>query len=172
MHKFRSTIGFLAIALLACAQASAAGAVQDAAPSDKHSATQSFVPMASKKGGTGIDMSYRLEGTPQVGKPLKVHFHMFSRFDAQATLQADEGLQLVAPEQVMQSMGGVRSQHTVTVVPQAEGRFYISVLSNAQGRSGASAIAVQVGKSAVQLKPTGNVQVMPNGERIISVPAQ
>ncbi len=128
--------------------------------------------MASKKGGAGVDIAYRLEGTPAVGKPLTVHIQMFSRMDAHATLQAGEGLQLAAPAQVMHSLAGVRSEHIATVVPQAEGRFYLSVFSNARGRSSVSAIAVQVGKGTVQLKPSGKVQVMPSGERIISVPAQ
>jgi hypothetical protein len=172
MHKLTSTLSLLAFALIASAQASSAATEHHAAPSARHSAPQGFVPMASKKGGAGVDLAYRLEGTPEVGKPLTVHIHMFSRIDAQATLQAGDGLQLVAPAQVMHALAGVRSEHTVTVVPQAEGRFYISVFSNAQGRSSASAIAVQVGKGVVQLKPSGKVQVMPSGERIISVPAQ
>lgn len=172
MHKSISTFGLLAFALITCAQASSAATEHDAAPSARHSASTGFVPMASKKGGAGVDLAYRLDGTPAVGKPLTLHIQMFSPSDAQATLQAGEGLQLLAPEQVMHTLAGVRSEHTVTVVPQAEGRFYISVFSSARGRSSASAIAVQVGKGAVQLKPTGKVQVMPGGERIISVPAQ
>jgi hypothetical protein len=172
MHRFTSTLSLLALAFIASTQTTSAATEHHAAPAAKSSLTKGFVQMASKKGGAGVDLAYRFEGAPAVGKPLTLHIQMFSRTDAQATLQADEGLQLLAPEQVMHALAGVRSEHTATVVPQAEGRFYISVFSSARGRSSASAIAVQVGKSTVQLKPSGKVQVMPGGERIISVPAQ
>jgi hypothetical protein len=172
MYKLTSTLSLLVLALIACAQATSADTDPHSAPSARNSPTTGFVPMASKKGSAGVDLAYRLDSTPEVGKPLTVHIQMFSRIDAQATVQAGEGLQLVAPEQVMHALADVRTDHTVAVVPQAEGRFYISVFSNARGRSSASAIAVQVGKGAVQLKSAGKVQVMPSGERIISVPAQ
>jgi hypothetical protein len=172
MHPFTSTLSLMALALAASAQTASAATEHHSTPTARNAPAKGFVPMASKKGGAGVDLAYRLDGTPAVGKPLTVHIQMFSPMDAQATLQAGEGLQLIAPEQVMHTLAGVRSEHTATVVPQAEGRFYLSVFSSARGRSSASAIAVQVGKGAVQLKSAGKVQVMPSGERIISVPAQ
>jgi hypothetical protein len=131
-----------------------------------------FTSIPSKKGGSGVDIAYRIEGTPAVGSPLTIRIQMTSPFSAQTTLRAGEGLLLSQPDQVLQSQAGQRTEHTVTVTPQTEGRFYLNVFSVANGRGGASAIAVQVGKGEVQLKQSGNVQVLPSGERIISVPAQ
>jgi hypothetical protein len=177
MYKLIVTLSLLALS--AAATASAATNVS-AAPQVGHSAHAAvakaapggFTPLVSKKGGSGVDMAYRIEGTPAVGSPLTVRIQMFSPLDAQASVRAAEGLQLNAPELVMQATPGVRSEHVITVVPQAEGRFYLNVLSTANGRSSATAIAVQVGKAQAQLKPSGKVQVMPSGERVISVPAQ
>ncbi len=131
-----------------------------------------FTALASKKGGSGVAMAYRIEGTPVVGRPLTVRIKISSRFAAQTTLRSADGLVLSDPDQVLTSPAGQPTEHTITVVPQAEGRFYLSVFSVANKRGGASAIAVQVGKGTVQLKSSGTVQVMPSGERIISVPAQ
>ncbi len=134
---------------------------------------EGFTPMVAKKGGSGISMAYRIEGTPEVGKPLTVRLQMQSPVDAQATMNAGEGLKLQGAQQPMLSPAGQSTEHTVVVVPQAEGRFYLNVFSSASGRGSASAIAIQVGKeAAVQSKRAGNVQTMSNGERVISVPAQ
>jgi hypothetical protein len=166
--------------LLALVAATAAPAVFAATSHDTgHSAVKAskvqrngFTSIPSKKGGSGVDVAYRIEGTPAVGSPLTIRIQTASSFNAQTTLRAGEGLLLSDPDQVLQSPAGQRAEHTVTVVPQAEGRFYLNVFSVANSRGGASAIAVQVGKGAVQLKSAGKVQVMPSGERIISVPAQ
>jgi hypothetical protein len=174
MNKIILTLNILT--LTAMAPVALAGTVQHANHHSTPSATKSrgdgFTSLPSKKGGSGVDIAYRIEGTPTVGSPLTIRIQTASPFNAQTTLRAGEGLLLSEPEQVLQSPAGQRAEHTVTVVPQAEGRFYLNVFSVANSRGGASAIAVQVGKGAVQLKSSGKVQVMPSGERIISVPAQ
>ncbi len=134
--------------------------------------TDGFTAMPHKKGGSGVDMVYRIEGTPSVGNPLDIRIRISSRVAATTTLRAGAGLLLSDPAQVLRSHAGQPTEHTVSVVPQSEGRFYLNLFSVANGRGGASAIAVQVGKGSVQLKPAGKVQVMPDGERVISVPAQ
>jgi hypothetical protein len=132
-----------------------------------------FTPLPAKKSGNGVALSYRIEGAAKVGSPLTIVIEMNSPRAAQVTLRAPEELQLSAPDQVLRSQAGQRAQHTITVVPQAEGRFYLNLFSVANNRAGASAIAVQVGSAkATQPAPSGKVQVTPSGERIISVPAQ
>jgi hypothetical protein len=131
-----------------------------------------FTPLPSKKSGSGVAMAYRIEGTPTVGSPLTIRITMASSADSQVTLRAEEGLTLSNPNQVLTALAGVPAEHTVIVVPLAEGRFYLNLFSLAAGRGSASSVAVQVGKGAAQLKPEGTVQVLPSGERVISVPAQ
>jgi hypothetical protein len=176
MSKFTFVLRLLAFAAAANSPAVFAASSHDAAGPSVAKASKAqkngFTSIPSKKGGSGVDVAYRIEGTPTVGSPLTIRIQTASPFNAQTTLRAGEGLLLSDPDQVLQSQAGQRTEHTVTVVPQAEGRFYLNVFSVANNRGGASAIAVHVGKGAVQLKPSGKVQVMPNGERIISVPAQ
>jgi hypothetical protein len=176
MSKFTFVLRLLALTVATAVPTVFAAASHDAAGHSVAKATKAqktgFTSLPSKKGGSGVDMAYRMEGTPTVGVPLTIRIQMTSRVAAQTTLRAGEGLLLSNPDQVLQSQAGQRSEHAVTVVPQAEGRFYLNVFSVANNRGGASAIAVQVGKGTVQLKQSGKVQVMPSGERIISVPAQ
>jgi hypothetical protein len=172
---FASTL--LVLSLVACAQASGSADTPDtaagkAALSAAKARKDGFTPLAAKKGGSGVDMAYRIEGTPAVGSPLTIRVTMASSADAQVTLRADDGLTLNRPDQVLTALAGQTAEYTITVVPQAEGRFYLNLFSEAAGRGSATSIAVQVGKGAVQLKPAGNVQVLPSGERVISVPAQ
>jgi hypothetical protein len=110
---FASTL--LVLSLVACAQAalSAAKARKDG-----------FTPLAAKKGGSGVDMAYRIEGTPAVGSPLTIRVTMASSADAQVTVRAGDGLTLNRPDQVLTAPAGQTTEHTITVVPQAEGRFY------------------------------------------------
>ena len=60
----------------------------------------------------------------------------------------------------------------MSAMPLAEGRHYLHVLSTVRGRTSASTVAVQVGKQMPVAKPAGDVKTMPDGERVISVPAQ
>lgn len=176
MTKFTFILRLLALAAASASPVVFAATSHDAVGHSVGKASKAqkngFTTLPSKKGGSGVDIAYRIEGTPAVGSPMTIRIQTNSPFNAQTTLRAGEGLLLNDPDQVLQSQAGQRTEHTVTVVPQAEGRFYLNVFSVANNRGGASAIAVQVGKGAVQLKSAGKVQVMPSGERIISVPAQ
>ena len=135
---------------------------------------KSFKRLPMKKGGSGVELAYQLQGTPEIGKPLVIKITMHSTGDAQVVVRADDGLQLQSSGPVMQSTAGIAAEHQLTVVPTARGRFYVHVMSSAHGRTSATAIAVQVGadKDMPQAKLSGEIKIMPNGERIISTPAQ
>lgn len=163
------TLGFLVASLAAAAYA--------CPPDHKHTSSKSakattggYTTLAAKDGGAGVVMSYKIEGTPVVGKPLTVSVSMSSTANAETTLTADNGLTLQDPAQVLRSVAGQKSQHVITLTPQAEGRFYVNLFSTAEGRSSASSFAVQVGNSQASLKSTVPVQVGPNGERVKVMP--
>jgi hypothetical protein len=156
--------------VVSAAVSDAAGAPVAPAVSVGKAQQDGFTPMAVKKSGSGVGLAFRIEGTPTVGVPLTIHIQLSSRVDAQATLRTDTGLQLLS-DPVLNTPAGAPSEHVVTVVPQAEGRFYLSVFTSAQSRASASAIAVQVGKGAVQLESAGKAQVTPSGERVKSMPS-
>ena len=129
-----------------------------------------FIPMDTQKSGSGVSLAYRIEGSPSVGSPLTILIQMSSTSDAQVVLRAPPGLTLMAPGQVLQSYAGQVAEHRVTVVPDVQGRHYISLFSIANGRPSATSIPIQIGRGSVELKSGGTVQVTPSGERIISVP--
>lgn len=124
------------------------------------------------KMGSGVQLAYRIDGTPAVGAPLNIVVQLSSRADAQVTLAADAGLGLQAPQQVLSVSAGGSVEQVLTVVPQAEGRFYLNLLTSSEGRGGATGFAVQVGKGTPVLKPAGKLTVTPGGERIVSIPVK
>lgn len=135
-------------------------------------AAPGYVALPLKKSGSGVEMSFRIEGTPTPGSPLIIHLTTSSRTDAQIRLRGDDGLVVTNAGSVLTSAAGQVAQHRIEVTPQAQGRLYLYVESSANGRGSSNAIAVQVGKSQVLRKPSGSVQSMPGGERVISVPAR
>lgn len=166
MLYMKLTPSLLALALCAAAlnTLAASGATAQAAPG--------YVALPLKKSGSGVEMAYRIEGTPAPGIPFIVHLTTSSRTDAQLVVRGDEGLVITNAGSALLSAAGQVTQHRVEVTPQAQGRLYVYVESSANGRGSSNAIAVQVGKSEVQRKPSGNLQSMPGGERVISVPAR
>ena len=129
-----------------------------------------LTPLVISKMGSGVQLAFRIDGTPAVGAPLNIVVQLSSRADAQVTLAADAGLGLQAPQQVLRVSAGGSIEQVLTVIPQAEGRFYLNLLASSDGRGGATGFAVQVGKGAPVLKPAGKVTVTPSGERIVSIP--
>jgi hypothetical protein len=162
-------LGFLMASLAAATHACPPGHKHTSSKSAKAS-TSGYTTIAAKDGGAGVVMSYKIEGTPTVGKPLTVYVNMSSTANAETKLTADSGLTLQDPAQVMSSVAGQKSQHVITLTPQAEGRFYVNLFSTAEGRSSASSFAVQVGNSQASLKSSAPVQVGPNGERVKVMP--
>ena len=169
---------FVLVPLAALASGASPAAANDSAQIVKAlKAVPGFTALSVKKGGSGVEISYRFEGTPTPGTAMIVELTVSSRSDAQVKLRGGEGLLVnsangVPFNGVLVSGAGQVTQHRVEVTPQVQGRLYLYLESSANGRGSASAIAVQVGKTEVQNKPAGSVQSMPDGERIISVPAK
>ena len=174
MDTLKLVVVPLAIALASTAMASGIQQtlqVRDAAVKSKTEGL-GFTRMPVKKGGSGVEIAYRIDGTPEVGRALTILLSVSSSSDAQLTLRGGEGIVLTGAVGPLQTLAGQTTLHQVSVMPTAQGRFYLHIVSSAKGRSTASAIAIQVGKQTVQNKPSGDIQVMPNGERVISVPAR
>ena len=174
MDTLKLVVVPLAIALASTAMASGIQQtlqVRDAAVKSKTEGL-GFTRMPVKKGGSGVEIAYRIDGTPEVGLALTILLSVSSSSDAQLTLRGGEGIVLTGAVGPLQTLAGQTTLHQVSVMPTAQGRFYLHIVSSANGRDTASAIAIQVGKAAGQNKPSGDIQVMPNGERVISVPAR
>jgi hypothetical protein len=63
------------------------------------------------------------------------------------------------------------ASYSITVRPAESGLYYLNVFLQSGSMTEAKAIPVQIGKDA-KLRKSGNVQTMPDGQRVISVPAQ
>jgi len=63
------------------------------------------------------------------------------------------------------------ASYTIGVLPQQDGLHYLHVYLRSGNMVESLAVPVQVGKNA-RLRHPAKVQTMPNGERVISMPAQ
>jgi hypothetical protein len=139
--------------------------------------------MSAGKPSAPISMDYEVLGKAFVGLPVAINvtvratqdtgpiFVQYSINDASALL-FQEG-------QVEQRRYSDRSDldmQQVVVVPQREGRLYINVSAEVQTPGGSMiksmAIPIQVGNAPVQPQINGELKVGPDGETVISMPAQ
>jgi hypothetical protein len=179
MNKLTIATCFWAMTVVASSQANTSVVITDAngVPVVKQRSVvpatpaNGFTKLEAKANGSGVTVAYRIEGTPAVGSPVTIRLQVSSSADAQLVFRSNEGLSLITPD-LIETPAGANTEYTVSVVPAAEGRFYLNVFSIANGRPSASAIAVQVGNKTVQLKPAGKVMESSSGERVISVPVK
>lgn len=167
----------LALTFVAAAPtALAAGAEKPSAAQQpaltKHTA---WTRLPQKPNGSGVRVAYRLEGTPQVGKPLTITLqfnHVTHAGGAAASFTADSGLTLQTPDSLARLAQKQTTQQQVVVTPQAEGLFYVNVFTEQGGRKSAASIPVQVGTKRPVMKPLGPVTTDASGERVINMPAK
>ncbi len=139
--------------------------------------------MSTGKPSAPITMDYEVLGKAFVGLPVAINIRVratqdtgpiavrYSINDASA-LRFQEG-------QVEQRRYSDRSDldmQQVVVVPQREGRLYINVSAEVQTPGGSMiksmAIPIQVGSAPLQPQINGELKVGPDGETVISMPAQ
>lgn len=137
--------------------------------------SRGFKPLPQKKNGSGVRVNYRLDGTPQVGKPLAItlQFDGLSHPDGGAAeFSADRELTMQAAPKTLRLAPQRAASQQIIVTPRSEGLFYVNVFTEQGGRKSAASIPVQVGKSAANLKSLGPVSTDAKGEKVISMPSQ
>jgi hypothetical protein len=155
----------------------AAEHMQPSKTASKSKPAKGWITAPSKKGGSGVVVRYRIDGTPAVGKPLAITLSLSgvnSEEGAQVSF-AMEGTGLAMDKQRATPQKLASYQATtmpMSVTPQAEGTFYLTVVTEQNGRSSVTMIPVRVGHGKVALKPMGEVVTTPGGEKIISMPAK
>lgn len=135
-------------------------------------------PASPGKPGAPVELNYELLGTPAVGQPLtlRLDFRASGEADDLSISYAGEGalsLQAAAAENL--SLRAEPTPHReLTVVPRKEGMHYVNVFVRLGERSRSFSVPIQVGKVDVKaaLKPQGELSTTPEGERLISLPAQ
>ncbi|WP_198087962.1 hypothetical protein [Variovorax sp. E3] len=165
----------IALAWLALATL-ATPALADGTPGVR-GARQGAAPMttaARKPNDSGVKLQYRVDGTPQAGKPTAVvlQFDGVTHPDgATVRLSPDAGLTLSGSD-TFTLPAGTRSSVTVTVVSDREGLAYLNVFIAQGGARSAISIPVQTGAVAPAAKPASEIKSAPASENIISLPAK
>jgi hypothetical protein len=167
----------LAVVTTACAR-QPASAQADTGPASKLEIYRS-----PGKPGAPVALRYAVQGTPAVGKGLPVELTLIpnsrgSRLSVLIT--TDRGLNLQDPSQRFAYdtvVAGARFTHTVNVMPESEGLFYINVfvtLENEHGSLGRTfAVPIRVGEGKMpKAAPEGKTQTDPGGERVEVMPAR
>lgn len=142
------------------------------------------VARTSKLGGP-IRISYRVIGTPIVGRPVAIDLRFDSSLGTQAfdvSYRVNDATAMQLPETqaekitVSPNAGEALSAQQVTVIPMREGRLYLNVAASIETNSGSmstvTAIPIQVGPEAAKVVGNGGTpEVDENGEAVISLPA-
>jgi hypothetical protein len=132
-----------------------------------------------------VSIHYTVIGTAVVGQPVSVNLEVSSsQRNLPVTLEyrSNDSSAMVFPESQAQriEMGapadeGARMQQ-VTIIPQREGRLYLNVSASVETENGtlfrSLAVPIQVGPGVSPPAVNGEIQVTPEGETVISLPAK
>ncbi|MDM0026777.1 hypothetical protein [Variovorax saccharolyticus] len=144
------------LALTAAQVASAAGAAMVTAP--------------MKGSGAGVGVQYRVDGTPEVGRPVSVLLSFDGITDpagASVRLSTQGGLSLVGTESTRSLPTAQTSTWTVQVVPAADGLGYLNVFTTQGGATSATSVPVPVGKPSAALPASQDLKRSADGEKIL-----
>lgn len=152
----------VATAALACALALAAPLAQAA------DGALTRAPM--KANGAGVAVQYRVDGTPEAGRPVSVLLSfegIANPAGASVRLSTEGGLALVGTETTRSLPVGQTTTWTVQVVPAASGIGYLNVFTTQSGATSATSIPVPVGKPSSTLPSSGTLKQSADGEKIL-----
>jgi len=132
-----------------------------------------------------VRLSYRIVGTPVVGKAVTLDMQLES-MAGPAPITIDYRLpDATAVEipsdqprttQVAVGEDGRRAGHQITVIPKREGRMYVNVSASVETPNGTmstvTAVPIQVGEGGRTLTENGTLTETASGETVRSLPAQ
>jgi len=169
--KTRARSALRALCLLA------AGAVALAAPAGAETASKarSMTAAPTKPNGSGIGVSYRIEGLPRAGQATTVIVVLDRITDPDGALvrfTADPDLALRnAPAGPAPLTAGQTATFELTVVPAADGLRYLNVFTTQNGVTGSTSIPVQAGNPS-RKQGAGTLKHTPEGDAILSMPVK
>ena len=173
MNTMKTTLALLTlVSLVAC---------QSEAPDASPAVTANGPDPVSGKPTAPISLSYEVIGNAIVGQPTRINVEVTS---AQSPVNVhysinDSSALMLQPGQVerveiLDPTAG--SMQQVGVVPQREGRVYLNVSAEVETPGGikirSMAIPIRVGKAPESATPNGEVMEGPDGETVISMPAE
>lgn len=127
-----------------------------------------------KANGSGIEVQFRIDGTPRLGEALPITLSFVGINDpsgATVRFTADAGLSLPSAylSRLPLAAGQPVPTMTVPVTPTAEGLAYLNVFTTQGGSTSANSVPVQVGRPAAS-KAGGELKSTPTGDKILIVP--
>ena len=126
----------------------------------------------SKTGmGVQLDYAFNSAGVDRFGLLQLTITRRGGGEDASIALQPDEGLLLAEGLPLSPAPFNPGASYTIKVKPNTDGLRYLNVFLKSGAMAEAMAIPVQLGKDA-NLRKSGAVKTTPEGQRVISVPAQ
>jgi len=182
----RSTIVALAGLLFAgCQQAGDGGNAGSEAPVSRAAPEAVEAQTSAGKPSAPISIDYAIIGTPVVGQPVSINLEVSSSLRNRAVtlnFRINDARNLTFPEAQAQRVAlaafgdNDRVSQQVTVVPQREGRLYLNVYAEVDTEEGtllkSVAIPIQVGRAPRQPEASGEPRQSPDGETVISLPAE
>jgi hypothetical protein len=182
----RSTIVALAGLLFAgCQQAGDGGNAGSEAPVSRAAPEAVEAQTSAGKPSAPISIDYAIIGTPVVGQPVSINLEVSSSLRNRAVTlnyRINDARNLTFPEAQAQRVAlaafgdNDRVSQQVTVVPQREGRLYLNVYAEVDTEEGtllkSVAIPIQVGRAPRQPEASGEPRQSPDGETVISLPAE
>ncbi len=133
-----------------------------------------------KANSTGLVLRYAAPDTLKAGQatPLRIELSGASSDGASVELRASSADIIIVTQDgravqgpITLTRGATRTIDLLVTAP-ADGAHHLAVLMSQGGRSSVSALVFKVGTGAVLRKTEGKVEVTPNGERVISMPAK
>jgi hypothetical protein len=176
-----------ALALAACQDAgNESNGTTEAAAADAAAESASTEGQASAgKPSAPISIDYAVIGTPIVGQPVNIDLEVFSSVgDRPVTLnyRINDARNLRFPQAQAQQIALAapsdtgRAAQQVTVIPLREGRLYLNVSAEIETAEGtlmkSMAIPIQVGRAPEVPQTNGELREGPDGETVISMPAE
>jgi hypothetical protein len=129
----------------------------------------------TKANGSGISVSYKVEGVPKAGQTTSISLSFTGVRDpagATVRLVAESGLILAGNSTVPLLNAGEPTPFTVEVTP-GEGIGYLHVFTTQFGITSVTSIAVQTGKvTSITSTPNGELKQSPKGDKILTMPVK
>ena len=148
-------------------------------------AEASNIPASAGKPSAPVTIAYTVIGTPVVGQPVNINLEVSSSLgNRPVTLnyRINDARNLVFPQAQPQRVALAapadtgRAAQQVTVIPQREGRLYLNVSAEVETDEGmmlkSMAIPIQVGSAPRQQETNGELREGPDGEVVLSMPAE
>ena len=129
----------------------------------------------SKSNGSGIALSYSVDGTPRVGQSVRVVMQLDGIIDsAGGTLRisADAGLAVAPSVDTVVLPAGEVTTLSFAVTPSTTGTAYVHVFTTQHGATSAVSIPIQTGKAVDALPKSSAMKEGGAGEKMIVLPAR